>query len=336
MVTNYHRLKNFRPEDFVGVVVDESSCLKNFESVYKKEITEFIGKIKYRLLCTATPSPNDFMELGTSSEALGEMTRNQMLAMFFTNDGENTQQWNLKGHAKTRFWQWMATWARAARKPSDLGFEDGDFILPELKIHQHILPSIDGKMDGFFPYVARTLDEQRAERTRTLKIRCEKVASLIPKNRPALVWCHLNSEGDLLEKIIPGAVQVAGKDKDEVKEERLMAFSSGQIKVLVTKSKIAGFGLNWQHCSDVFWFPSHSHEAYYQAIRRCWRFGQKNPVNCHIVTTEPERLVMENMLRKERQSIELYAGIVKHMGDAISENKHLSNGHVKMEVPSWL
>lgn len=333
-VTNYERLKYFNPNNFVGVVADESSILKNFDGKTRILITKFMKKIQYRLLCTATPAPNDYMELGTSSEALGEMKRGQMLGMFFINDGETTSQWRLKKHAKKEFWRWMSSWSRALRFPSDLGFEDGDFKLPKLNTKQYTVPSTI--KEGFFIREARTLNEQREERRNTLNSRCEKVAEILPLDKPCIVWCHLNVEGDLLERMIPDAVQVAGSDKDELKEERLEAFSKGQIRVLVTKPKIACFGLNWQHCADVTFFPSNSHEQFYQSIRRCWRFGQKNEVNCSIITSEAESRVLENMMRKEKQAIEMYKGIVKEMGTFVRSNDELHSNFEKVKLPSWL
>lgn len=332
-ITNYQQLEKFDPRDFVGVICDESSCLKDFDSVTRKIVTEFMRRVKYRLLCTATPAPNDYMELGTSSEALGVMGRNQMLGMFFVNDGESTQQWRIKGHAKSRFWRWVASWARAVRKPSDLGFPDGKFKLPPLNIHHHVLDS--GETDGFLPRLAKTLSEQRVVQRETVRERCEKAAEVLPRKGYGLVWCHLNPEGDLLTKLIPGAVQVAGADPDDVKEERLTAFAKGEIRVLVCKPSIAGFGLNLQHCSNVTYFPSYSHERYYQAIRRCWRFGQENPVECHLVYGDREKLVADAMLRKEKQSIEMYEGIIREMS-AVLKNTAESNGQVEMEIPKWL
>ncbi len=333
-VTNYERLKHFRPSDFSAVVVDESSAIKAMDGKRRKEITDFIQMVSYRLLCTATPAPNDNMELGTSAEALGIMKYHQMLGMFFVNDGETTSQWRLKGHAKRKFWHWVSTWARAIRKPSDLGFDDDKFILPPLEILQHTVKSSAPKR-GFLVLNAKTLNDQRAERRRTMKERCEKVAELAPDDRPFIAWCHLNAEGDLLEKLIPDAVQVAGCDPMEEKEERLDAFVRGEIRVLVTKPRIAGFGLNLQHCSDVSFFPSHSWEQWYQAVRRCWRFGQKREVRVHIVTSEAESLVLSNMQRKERQAEEMYNGIVREMHD-FQAGKEDVQSTAKMEVPSWL
>ena len=334
-VTNYQQLHKYRPEDFVAVIADESSILKNFDGKTRRAITEFFSKVKYRLLCTATPAPNDFMELGSSSEALGAMGRNSMLGMFFTNDGESTQQWRLKGHARTRFWQWMATWARAVRKPSDLGFDDGKFKLPPLEVREHRVESPIRKGQGFFAMPALGLSEQRREKRDTLETRCEKVAEILPKDKSCIAWCQLNDEADLLEELIPGAVQVAGSDPDEQKEEKLNAFPLGQIRVLVSKPTIAGFGLNYQHCSDVSYFPTHSHEQFYQAIRRCWRFGQGNPVSCNLVYSEAEGEILSNMLRKEKAAKDMYAGICREMGSVL-ERRAESNGEVDVEIPGWL
>lgn len=332
-VTNYERLDKFNPRDIALVAFDEGSRVKHADSKSRKLITEFASQVEYRILATATPAPNDFMELGCSSEALGYMTRNQMLAMFFTNDGETTQQWRLKGHAKKRFWQWVATWARACRKPSDLGFPDDGFILPELRTHSHVIPS-NAKRKGFFPDLAVTLEEQREEKSRTYKERCNKVASLVPGKRVCLIYCQLNKESEYLTKIIPGAVEVTGSQRDEEKEELLIAFQNGEIPVLVTKPKIAGHGLNLQVCNWLAYFPTHSHELYYQAIRRAWRYGQKNIVDCNLISTEREKLVLSNMLRKERQSDELFSGIIREMYSAISYQGKSKT--IPMELPTWL
>lgn len=333
-VVNYEQLHKFNPEDFVGIVADESSILKAFDGKRRKQITEFMRKVKYRLLCTATPAPNDYIELGTSSEALGVMKYQKMLGMFFSHSGKSTQSWELKGHAKSAYWQWVSGWARAIRRPSDFGFEDGEFELPPLEVKQHIIPSnYDGY--GFFRF-GNTLNEQRAEKRESIKDRCEKVAELVPNDRPVVVWCHYNAEGDLLEKIIPDAVQVAGKHSDEEKEERLFGFAEGKIRVLVTKPRIGGFGMNWQHCSDVVCFPSHSFEQYYQTVRRCWRFGQKNQVCINLVATEAERPVMANMLRKERQVSGMFAGIVREMSGYQIGNGKKKVDELSMEVPEWL
>ncbi len=291
-VTNYERLHYFDPSKLGGVSADESGILKHFDTSTRKKVTGFMRGIDYRLLATATPAPNDFMELGSSSESLGVMKRGQMLGMFFSHCGDSTQQWELKGHAKRAFWKWVATWARSIRKPSDFGYDDGDFTLLPMETKHHILPTVS-KGRGLV-YLARTLNEQRFEKRASLKIRCEKVASLVPDDRPSVVWCHYNPEGDLLEKLIPGAVQVAGRHKDEVKEERLVAFSKGEIKTLITKPKIGGWGLNWQHCSDVFCFPSHCYDEETELLtKRGWlRFGKVNKTD-EVGTVNPNTLAFE-------------------------------------------
>ena len=335
-VVNYERLHYFSSSDFAGIICDESGVLKHHDAKTRSAVSAFCKDVPYRLLGTATPAPNDFMELGNSADVLGRMKYAQMLGMFFAHDGESVQQWRLKGHAKKRFWQWVSTWARVLRKPSDLGFEDDGFVLPSLNVEQFTVPS--QKMGpGLFSMPAKTLNEQRAERRRTIQQRCELVAGLVPKDRPFIAWCHLNTEGDLLERLIPDAVQVAGSDDNSVKEERLDAFARGEIRVLVTKPRIGGFGLNLQICSDMSFFPSHSWEQWYQAIRRCWRFGQKRQVNVNIVTSEAESRVLSNMQRKERQAVELYDSIVREMHDfQMGKNGDGEKLEETMEVPSWL
>lgn len=333
-VTNYERIENYNPEDFCMVVMDEESCIKNADGKLRRKVTDFVQRVPYRLAGTATPAPNDYMELGTASEALGYMPYRQMLAMFFVNGEDSVQQWVLKGHAKIRFWQWVATWARALRTPSDLGFSDDGYILPPLNVTHHTIPS-GRRGSGLLPYVAKTLDEQRVERIRTLKQRCELAAELLPKDKQGIVWCHLNPESELLTKLIPGAVEVHGRDKDKDKERKLIGFTEGKYRVMVTKPRIAGFGLNWQHCSEMVYFPSWSHEQYYQTIRRCWRFGQLLQVNCRIVASEAESTVVSGMLRKERQSDQMYSSIVRHMNEALRESER-RDGSLQMGIPLWL
>ena len=344
-ITNYEKLHHFDPSDYSGVVCDESSILKSFDGRRKQEITDFMRKIQYRLLATATAAPNDYIELGTSSEALGYLGYMDMLNRFFKNDQNNSgmkrhygeaPKWRFKGHAEQPFWQWVTSWARACRKPSDLGFDDEAFQLPELTEHYHVV-DVERAADGMlFNLPAVRLDEQREERKRTLRERCEKVAELTAgTGMPALVWCHMNAEGDLLENMIPGAVQVSGSDRDESKEEKFLGFANGDIRVLVTKPKIGAWGLNFQHCNHVVYFPSHSYEAYYQAIRRCWRFGQKSAVSVDIILTEGERRVMENLQRKAQAAEEMFHNLVVEMNNAakIDRANHYTN---KEEIPSWL
>lgn len=351
VVSNYERLHLFDRNDFVAVIGDESSILKSFDGARRQEITDFARALPYRLLETATAAPNDYIELGTSSEALGYLGHMDMLMRFFKNDqnsikamrsrrfetgaGGEAPKWRFKGHAELPFWQWVCSWARAVRKPSDLGFDDGRFVLPELIEREHVVTARSLAEGTLFPMPAVGLAEQREERRRTIAERCEKAAELMQPHDTSVAWCHLNDEGDLLERIIPGAVQVSGDDSDEEKEEKLLAFSSGQIKRLVTKSKIAGFGLNWQHCHHMITFPSHSFEQYYQSVRRFLRFGQEHAVEVDIVTTEGEQKVLENLQRKARQADVMFSRLVSEMNRALHiERKTEYTQPVK--VPAWL
>ena len=335
-VTNYEKLHLFKPDDFIGVVCDESSILKNYAGKTRQAITDFLQNIPYRLLCTATPAPNDFMELGTSSEALSIMKRVEMLATYFIHDSGTTQKWRLKGHAEEPFWKFMSSWSRAIRRPSDLGFDDEKFILPKLITEQHTVKS-NPREGELFVSEALTLNEQRAERKATLESRCDKVAEIANShNKPFLSWCSLNDESKLLAKKINGAVELSGSDTESEKERKMLAFSDGSIRCLVTKPKIAGFGMNWQHCGDMSFFPSHSHEQYYQAIRRCYRFGRKGDVEVNIVTSEAERSVLNNMQRKEKDSDLMFEKIIKMMSKHYKLEKANYKTNQKMEVPKWL
>ncbi len=350
VVTNYERLHHYDPADFAGVVCDESSILKSFDGVRRAEITGFMRKMRYRLLCTATAAPNDYTELGTSSEALGYLGHIDMLQRYFKND-QNTSslggagrmrwkkdvgaKWRFKGHAEEAFWRWVCSWARALRRPSDLGFSDDGFTLPPIEQHEHCVTSRTMPEGMLFSLPAVTLQEQRDERRRTIAERCEKVAQLVDHKDPALVWCHLNEEGDLLARLIPGAVQVSGKDSDEAKEAKLTAFARGQTRVLVTKPKIGAWGLNFQHCAHVTFFPSHSFEQFYQGVRRCWRFGQKRTVRVDVVTTEGERGVLANLKRKAGAADAMFSRLVAHMNDALHV-AHVSDFHETERVPAWL
>lgn len=343
-VTNYERLHYFRPDDFVAVVCDESAILKSFDGARRSEITAFMRKIPYRLLCSATPAPNDYIELGTSSEALGYLGHIDMLNRFFINDKNNSAsgrmhgkviEWRFKGHGEMPFWRWVASWARAIRKPSDLGYDDGAYLLPPLVEQEHVVEARTIPEGMLFPMEAVSMREQRAERRRTLSERCEKVADLVNHNDPALVWCHLNDEGDMLERLIPGAVQVSGSDSDDAKEEKLVAFARGDVRVLVTKPRIAGWGLNFQHCAHTTFFPSHSFEQYYQGVRRCWRFGQTRPVTVDIVTTPGEQRVLANLQRKAAQADQMFTSLVAMMNDSQSIEQ-VDRFTKNVEVPQWL
>jgi hypothetical protein len=337
VVTNYERLHHFSSDDFCGVVCDESSILKNFDGSTRKAITDFMSKRPYRLLCTATAAPNDYVELGTSAEALGVMERKHMLAQFFTHDGGDTATWRIKGHAREHlFWRWVCSWARACRKPSDLGFEDGSFALPKLSVRDHVV-SASKPMDGFlFDLPAVGLDEQRIDLRRTIDERCGMASDLCNSHsKPAVCWTNLNAEADAIAKATNGAVNVQGSDSDEAKEEAFSAFLNGDVRVIVSKPSIAGFGLNWQHCAHMTFFPSHSYEQYYQCVRRCWRFGQRNDVVVDIVTTDGQQNVLRNMERKAELAARMFDQLVSLMRDELRIEK--TTGYTKKEeVPSWL
>lgn len=343
-VTNYESLHLFDRNDFIGAVCDESSILKSFDGVRRGEITEFMRKMPYRLLCTATAAPNDYIELGTSSEALGYLGHMDMLNRFFKNDLNNSAQgrfhgqvikWRFKGHAEEAFWKYVVSWARAVRKPSDIGFADREFILPPLIEKEHVMGANTMRDGMLFPLPAIGLREQREERRITIEERCDKVAELVADHDSSLVWCHLNDEGDTLEGMIPDSVQVSGTDSDDAKEEKFLAFAAGKVRRLITKPKIGAWGLNFQHCAHQTTFPSHSFEQYYQSTRRSWRFGQKRPVLIDIVTSEGEHAVMQNMKAKAVQAERMFTKLVDLMNEQIGIDTR-TEFTKELEVPAWL
>jgi len=309
-ITNYENLHKIDFERFAGIALDESSIMKGMQGKIRMQLTEGGSVIPYRLSATATPSPNDFMELGTQSEFLGIMTQVEMLATFFIHDGGDTAKWRLKGHGKQKFFEWLATWSIIMRDPSDYGFSPLP-ALPPLNIEQVEIET--APTDGLFATVAQSLSERLKARRETLQARCEKAAEIVNSlEGPVLVWCGLNDEGDLLEKLIPEAAQVSGADKDDDKAGRMLGFSAGKHRVLITKPKLAGFGMNWQHCNHmVFVGLSDSFEQYYQAIRRCWRQGQKRDVNVWVITADTEGAVVENIRRKQIQADTMMAEMAK-------------------------
>jgi hypothetical protein len=309
VVTNYHKLAHFNAADFVGIVLDESSILKAVDGRTRTTILETFRETPYRLACSATPAPNDYMELGNHAEFLGVMTREEMLAMFFVHDGGDTSQWRLKGHASQKFWEWVCTWAITIRKPSDLGYDDGSFVLPPLTLTDRVVHTpLEALTDangqhGLFAHQALTLGDQRAVQRSSLKLRVAEAVALANQPGQWLVWCHLNDESSALAAQIDGAVEVSGSDTDEHKESAMLRFQRGEIRVLVSKPSICGFGMNFQHCHQiVFVGLSHSYESFYQAIRRCWRFGQTAPVEAFVVYDWAEGAVVENLRRKEQES----------------------------------
>lgn len=336
-ITNYEMLHHFDPSQFVGVVLDESSILKSFTGKTRTELIEAFEHTPYRLACTATPAPNDYMELGNHSEFLGIMSRSEMLSMFFVHDGGRTSQWRLKGHAENEFWRWVASWGVVLEKPSDLGYEDGDYILPPLHV-EDIIVEVEGTP-------ANTLRERQQARKATVEQRVTKCAELVNATDEAfLVWCDLNIESEMLANAIPGAVEIKGSDKPEHKEKAMLDFADGRIRVLVTKPSIAGFGLNWQHCSKMaFVGLSDSFEQVFQAIRRCYRFGQKQPVYAYMITSSLEGVTADNIKRKEQDFQKMVREMVKYTKDILSKDIRSSEREVTeyiatnpMIIPAWL
>jgi hypothetical protein len=321
ITTNYERMHHFNADDFSGVVCDESSILKNFDGAIKANITDFMRKVKYRAMYTATPSPNDYTELGTSSEALGDMAYMDMLQTFFKSNDDTLhpahigQAWRFKGHAEPHFWRWVASWARAIRRPSDLGFDDSGWVLPRLIEEHHEIESrpLDGQLFAM-PVVG--LPNEREERKSTIKERCDMAAELLTSHDSGVAWCHFNAEADYLTEIIPGAVNLSGADSDEAKEEKFHAFKSGQIKFLVTKPKIAALGVNWQHSAACTYFDDYSFEQYYQAVRRLSN-------------------VAKSRKRKAEACDAMFAQMMEHMVEA-QKNRKVFTDTEAVALPAWL
>lgn len=322
VICNYERLHYFKSDDFDAVICDESSILKNFEGATKAAITAFVKKVRYRFLATATPSPNDYIELGTSSEALGHLGYTDMLGRFFKNNQNNVvkigqvdkarlgAEWYLKPHAERSFWQWVASWSISIRKPSDLGFSDAGYDLPTLHEIPHIvenhIPLVVNGQPRMFNESALTFAELKAETRATLTERCEKAAALALNHDTSVYWVNLNDEGKLMRQLDPTAVEIHGQMDIDKKEELLIAFSKGEIKKLITKTSITAFGLNWQHCNHTTYFPTYSYEQYYQAIRRFWRFGQQREVTVDLVLSDGQTRVMESLKAKKDKADSMF------------------------------
>lgn len=343
VITNYEQLHKYDSGLFSGIVLDESSILKGMDGRRRREITEFSKAIPYRLSCTATPSPNDFMELGTQSEFLGIMSQVEMLAMFFIHDGGDVAKWRLKGHGQAKFFQWLATWSIVIRKPDDLGFDGSRHALPELVYHSHVIET--EPENSLFVEPAQGLQDRNKARKDSVHARVAMAADIANKmSGQVLIWCHLNEESELLTASIKDAVEVTGSDSPEHKTESLIGFAHGDVRILVSKPKIAGFGMNWQNCNQmIFVGLSDSWESYYQAIRRCWRFGQTMPVHVHIISADTEGAVIENIQRKDKQNKALGESMSEHMKTMMDKSifsaattKTEYNPKLKMEIPKWL
>jgi hypothetical protein len=345
-ITNYDRLHKFDPSIFGGVVLDESGCIKHHDTRTFQALTAAYRSTPFKLPATATPAPNDWTELGTHAEFLGICTRAEMLAEFFTHDGGDTSVWRLKGHAREIFWRWVASWGAMIRKPSNLGFDDGAYNLPALHLHEHHV-SYEMPLNGMlFAAEAQSLSERRDARRASMEDRVRECAALVNAERaePWVVWCDLNAEGDALAAQIDGAVQIAGSDSTDEKERRLSDFAEGRTRVLVTKPSIAGWGLNWQHSARMaFVGVTDSYEAYYQAVRRCWRFGQTRDVHVHIFASKAEGAVVSNLKRKEREagqmadalSAETQAAVMAEVVGATRETNTF-NSSQPVNVPAFL
>ncbi|WP_333664755.1 helicase-related protein [Desulfobacter postgatei] len=343
-IINYEQLHRIDPGAFPGVVMDESSILKSFSGKIRNQIVDMFTHTTYKLCCSATPSPNDYTEIGNHSDHLNVCSRTEMLAEYFVHDSGSTQKYRLKGHAEDAFFKFLASWAVMINKPSDLGYNDGGFDLPPINYYQHFVksPLTPGKL---FHDMASTLDERRAARKESVMDRCQLAADLSRgSSEQWLYWCDLNDEGKTLSKLIGNAVEVAGSDKPEDKEDRLLGFASGKYQNLITKPKIAQFGLNLQTCHNmIFVGLSDSFEAFYQAVRRCWRFGQTKPVNVHIILSEKEGNVLQNIREKEARAEQMQQQMIKHMADfSVQEVQNTTKQTIeylpvkKMEVPEWL
>lgn len=351
-ITNYEKLDKFDADEFIGIALDESSILKSHTSATRNYIIDAFKNTPYRLACSATPSPNDIMELGNHAHFLGVMNRDEMLAMFFTHDGARTSNWRLKGHAVDKFWRFVCGWAVMLRSPSDLGFSDDGFVLPAITIHDHLISADIAPPDGMLFWTnADTLNDQRHARRESLKERCEKAVEIIKwgeSDKQWLIWCDLNDESKMMVELLKDAlidvVEIEGSDTDKHKSQSMIDFQDGKIQCLVTKPKIAGFGMNWQNCHNVIFVGlSHSYEAYYQAIRRCWRFGQKYDVNVHVVYEEREGSVIKNIHRKDKEAKAMAESMVNLMKDEsmrlFGQTSRIAtdyNPSIEMVIPDWL
>lgn len=343
-ITNYDRMERFDLSKFDGIVLDESSILKSQTGKTRNWLIENCSGIPYKLCCTATPAPNDYMELGNHSEFLGCMTEMEMLAMFFIHDGGDTAKWRLKKHAVKVFWEWVASWAVMMVNPADLGYDGSQFILPKLNITQQEVKT-EVTTGSLFAVEAKTLQERQQARRDSLKERVAACAEIVNNSdEQFLVWCNLNVESELIAKSIPDSVEVCGSDTPEHKTESMIGFSEKRIRVLVSKPSICGFGMNWQQCHNmIFVGLSDSFEQYYQAVRRCWRFGQKSEVNVYVITADTEGAVVANIQRKERDFEDMLHGMIAATQNITAQNikrtgrnQKTYNPIVKMELPDWL
>jgi superfamily II DNA or RNA helicase len=346
-ITNYDRLHKFDPSRFGAIVLDESSCIKHHDTKTLAALLESFRETPFKLCATATPAPNDWTELGTHAEFLGVCTRIEMLSEYFVHDGAETQVWRLKGHARHVFWRWVSTWGAMVRKPSDLGHDDSRYILPPLTVQDHVVrcEGYEAESGMLFALEASSLSERRAARKSSMYNRVAECARMVNGTQePWIVWCDLNAEADALRAAIPDAVEIRGPDDVDLKEQLLADFAAGKIRVLVTKPSIAGWGVNWQHCARIaFVGVTDSFEAYYQAVRRCWRFGQKREVFVHVFASDMEGAVLANLHRKEADAKAMAEALSNETRAAVNAEVHgtkrMTNNYQPQRAiaaPNWL
>ena len=348
-ITNYDRLDRFDASQFGGVILDESSIIKSFTGQTTRRLIETFRKTPYRLACTATPAPNDHAELGQHSEFLGALSQSQMLVRWFLHDSADTGTWRMKGHAVEDFWNWVASWARCVSKPSDLGFSDDGFILPPMTMTKHVVEADRTTLAGeekdgqakLFRIPETSATSIHREKRLTIEARADKIAEIVARepNEPWVIWCDTDYEADALTDRIPHAVEVRGSMRPDVKEERITAFSTGAAQIIITKPSVAGFGLNWQHCARMaFVGLSFSYESFYQAVRRCWRFGQMRPVNVHVAMADTEAAIWDVVSRKAGDHDAMKAQMVAAMSRAsrsVSEIEDYTPSQ-KAKLPAWI
>lgn len=337
-ITNYEKLGKFKADEFVAVILDESSIIKSYSGKIRNQIIEMFVKTPYKLACTATPAPNDYMELGNHSEFLGVMTRSEMIAMYFVHDGGQTSKWRLKGHARQIFWKWLSSWCVMIDDPKKLGYKIDGYDLPKLNIHEVTVDETITLDENL------SLTERRQARRDSLEMRCTKAAEFVNNSSDRwLVWCDLNDEANLANKLIKSSVNVQGSDSDTYKAENMLDFANGNLKCLITKPKIAGYGMNWQGCHKVIFLGlSDSFEMFYQAVRRCWRFGQKHDVDVYIIISYCEKVVLDNIRYKQNETEKMKQGLLELTRDSvkgeITATSRITSGYnpqKNMILPKW-
>lgn len=343
-ITNYEKLHKFDSSQFVGICLDESSILKSYSGKTTMELIDLFRYTPYKLSCSATPSPNDYTELGNQAEFLNVMTMNEMLAMYFINDASHGNGWRLKGHSEFEFYKWITEWAILINNPSNLGYDGSTYILPELKINKIVLKSKEWDTNTLFPVAAETLGERREARKSSIPEKIDKIKELVKDMENCIIWCDFNYESEEIKKAIPQGYEIRGSNTPEYKEKGMIGFGEGDVKILISKPSICGFGMNWQNCNNmIFCGLSDSYEQFYQAIRRCWRFGQEKEVNVYIIISDKETNMLENIQKKEKQHQKMSKNMIDIMSvmtiaelnsKTVKDNRYLPE--IDMKLPSFL